>query len=253
MNTIDLNTFRWLVGQLFNTGVRKSDTVGRPPFAAPNVNATTKDQTAVFHSAFAEVQSQPQVASAHRPVAAAQASVQPPKTTNAPATRPTPYAGPGGQRGINQAWAFDVVTRYNPETNKILKKQYDDAMEAYRLNGNRTWVDGRGWTNQPPEPPIFLNTDYEKELAWVNSQTPGFDDTFGADTGYDLSPYTRQPAAYRMIVPQFTTANSMIYGSPATQIANGIGRPNPSVVSQGIPAVNNPFQRGVAQSPWKKG
>jgi hypothetical protein len=131
-----------------------------------------------------------------------------PPAPNAPGVRPSAMGGT--QAGINQAWAYDVATKYNPQTNANLQYDYQQQLDQYQRNGNRVWDWGNpagGWIDQAPVAPIYLSTDYQANLDWTNQNTPG-ELEYGQANPDFMRPFTQQNKMYAGTLTPWSTQNT---------------------------------------------
>lgn len=159
-----------------------------------------------------------------------------PQTSNSPSVRPQTYAGGGNGIGINQAWAWDTVNRYNPQYNSYLEGNYNQAVENWQMNGSK---------GPAPQKPNYTNTNYDTELNHIYANTPGFEG-MGSDAGYDYSPYLSQPGIYgtpnKLPAPTTSTSTNPVSGK---QVAAGGGLGAQQLGAQQMPQI--PM---VPQSYW---
>ena len=208
--------------------------ITQPPANSPATPAGTSYQTPQASTA------QQQMTSGYTPSvppvgATPQATTAPqiaaPPAPTAPGTRPSAMGGT--QAGINAAWAYDVATKYNPQTNANLKYDYEQQLDQYQRNGNRVWDwQNGGWLNQAPVAPIYLSTDYDQNLLWTNQNTPG-EAGYGQANPDFMRPFTQQNKMYAGTLAPWTSANTNLnyantamlpdMGKPATvNFPNGI-------------------------------
>jgi hypothetical protein len=239
---------------------------GAPNYQAPPITNAQQSMSSGYTPYVPPVGTTPQANSAPQ--------ISGPPAPNAPGTRPSAMGG--SQAGINSAWAYDVATRYNPTTNSNLQYNYQQQLDQYQRNGNRTWDWQKGvWTNNAPVAPIYLSTDYDQNLQWTNQNTPG-EAEYGQVNPDFMRPFTQQDASYAGTLTPWSTRNTGLnagntamlpdLGKPATinfpnGIAPGSGQnaynmmgvsPTQEVFANGdnyfpnAPKQPNPFANGIS-------